>query len=359
MPIITTQPTTPQTNQKPIVYQVSGAATTKVQVATATFTQANGTVTTAKQQHSLPNGTNFEHDLSGIVRDALNKDIHKTFNYSPFTVKAALDRTGNLVVVFQDYNEVTNADGTFLEADPSTASSTAVPVINALITDNQLDAAYSNGSLPLSKKRVGRFCRGERNIITLWNQGGGAVVSVTSHNPSGNTTANVSGLTTNAINEINVAHPILVNENAVAITINFANTSIYLKKECCTAALIHFINSFGQVETASFTRLFRQNKPKSDQFESMLPVAATSSDIGVGRYNIQRRVIYEATLGNLKKEEVDWLHDLMDSPAAVWQVGTTLVPVVVLDGRFEDDITEGETIFSIKFELARGKAGLV
>lgn len=412
MPIIAinSKPATKQLQAayRPVFFSVSATANNGDQVPPVLYCDIyfNGTFykTLAKSQYRYLNTTvssEWEFDIQDAAQEYLKKFIgvinssniqiadgialsaHCKFRSSGFDTNGFITTEGTAPIQATSGTPAVTGTGT---------QSTTFFIINATIqneealnfennlTEYKYDE-FSSDIFPLTHRpNPYKLCRGDndffpvfdKNAITLtkiklnyrytgqstWRQMTANISPISGsalYIPNGpkNIASRFPGIDFNDVDEYTVK--VLDANNIVQVT----TTINQLSNACDDTVRIHFVNYDGAIDSINLKIKTTEHDTKSETYETPLRVGADRSLHSLNRFNIKSNDTYVVTTTDYNENQMDWLQQLFDSPAAwmelhdIYFEGDVYNPVVILDGKLikrkEDDRFTYETELSFKF----------
>lgn len=102
---------------------------------------------------------------------------------------------------------------------------------------------------------------------------------------------------------------------------------------------LFFVNSLGAVDGVNFKLLKAENEPKSESMEKPLSYPLDKQEHAIERVNIKSNNNFTGVTIDYNEEQMDWLDELQDSPAAwiafpgIQGQEPFFMPVVIIDAR--------------------------
>lgn len=336
---ITGQPTLyGSVSRKPIIFTVTGVATTERVVASVGITGGLGAATFTVYR-TYKNAGVFTFDFSQVFSEYFS-ETHKTFNTIGGANAANTDRWCLASVTFTEWNKVSGTYGDMLEEGASVVS-TAITVLNADLpyTQSILSTNQQTGKQFLTNKTRGTIKIGKTEYLSAYKIGGSSC-TVNYYGYSGLNSSSLIVLGTSLVNSFNISAVIPAGTVWLEVIPEStpANKIIYYVIDCEVFPL-HFVNSIGQVDTMMFKRRSSSINVQSGSYERKYPDTSVANlDIGFGRYSVEGSKQFKYFADNLQKSEIDWLQEAVMSRYAAIEQDGVYIPCVVLDSNsFEVD----------------------
>lgn len=143
-----------------------------------------------------------------------------------------------------------------------------------------------------------------------------------------------------------------------------ASTGLNYIDSCCEGgARIHFVNYLGCIDAINLKIMNDESDTKSEQFRQPKTYPQDKTEHALSRTNLQSNQTVTATTVDYREEDMQWLDELLNTPAAWLEwTGTqgqpdSYLPIVISDGkktnRKWDDRYEYE--LSIQFIMSNDK----
>lgn len=336
---ITGQPTLyGSVSRKPIIFTVTGVATTERVVASVGITGALGAATFTVYR-TYKNAGVFTFDFSQVFSEYFS-ETHKTFNTIGGTTTSNTDRWCLASVTFTEWNKVAGTYGDILEEGANVVS-TAITVLNADLpyTQSILSTNQQTGKQFLTNKKRGIIKIGTTEYLSAYKIGGSGC-TVNYYGYSGFIGFVNIPLGASLVNSVNIGGYVPSNVTWLEVIPEgeTANKIVYVVVDCEVFPL-HFVNSIGQVDTMMFKRRSSSINVQSGSYERKYPDTSVANlDIGFGRYSVEGSKQFKYFADNLQKSEIDWLQEAVMSRYAAIEQDGAYIPCVVLDSNsFEVD----------------------
>lgn len=329
---ITSQPTLyGHVSRKPLIFTVTGAGNTERMVASVGVIGALGAATFTVNR-TYKSGGVFTFDFSQVMSEYFNQ-THKTFNAINGSNAANTDRWATMSVTFTEWNKVAGAYADILEEGDSIVS-TAVIVLNADLpyTQSKLTTNQQTGKQFLTKKTRGIIKLGTTEYLSAYKLGGSSC-TVNYYGHSGFIGFVNVPLGISLVNSVNIGAIIPSNVTWLEVIPEStdANKIVYVVVDC-EVFPIHFVNSFGQVDTMMFKRRSSEINVKSVDYEKKYPNSNVAAlDVGLGRYGVKGIKEYKYYATNLNKEEMEWLQEITMSRYAAIEENGVYIPCTIAD----------------------------
>lgn len=130
---------------------------------------------------------------------------------------------------------------------------------------------------------------------------------------------------------------------------------------CCNDETVKkrlvFVNGLGTIDGISVTKIEEEYEVKTDTYEKPLRYPLEKKDGGLYRFNIKTNTNYKATNACYREEDMQWIKELLSTPAAwiQWQgtegQGDSYIPIIISDAKTITRKAEERYVYEIQIEF--------